>query len=525
MSSTEPTRMVVVDDTNPSIVYSGTWGHDQGVTGIASASDEKILGPPFNGTATFAEGDLSLSFAFTGTGINLNGGINFVPTGTFAQCFIDGVATDNSTDLMIGSGVVGTNDNPLCADPILSDGTHVLTFNISGLGTYTPAPGANGAKNRVWIDEVVYTPSTSVSIDTVPSVMIFAADSQIQYSAGWGTAANDDAQATSQNGAFVTFEFQGTSIDYYGTLLNNALLNASSATYSIDDQTPIPFSIVDFHLGDTPNGVPLFRSGTLPAGKHTLKVVNQGNTTVTPLALRYLIVVPSADSTVNTVTTTSSTATTTTTTASSPPTTNTSTGTTTPPATTSDSTQTQLLPNLPLGDTKKHLSAGVIGGIVAAVVILLASLFILFLFLRRRRQRKTYALPHSPALDTELKYPDISAVPRPEIPTPLPLPGPLPRGEVEQYSTEKPSSTSPPIQPFNSGSSRKRRLNSDTSPRQHTIELSQPSSQPLPSTKTSERSPRHLSDLIINHDDSGLRLPQPEEEIRRVVESPPRYMP
>jgi outer membrane protein assembly factor BamA len=64
---TPPTRQVLVDDTNPSIIFTGTWGHDQGVSGIASANEEKILGPAFNNTATFSETDLSLSFTFTGT--------------------------------------------------------------------------------------------------------------------------------------------------------------------------------------------------------------------------------------------------------------------------------------------------------------------------------------------------------------------------------------------------------------------------------------------------------------------------
>lgn len=132
-----------------------------------------------------------------------------MPTGTFGRCFIDGVATDNSTDLMIGSGIVGTNDNPLCIDSELSDSTHVLTFNLSGIGTYTPAPGANGATNGVWVDEIIYTPSTSVAMDTVPAVVVLPGDSQINYSAGWEADSNDGAQITQQQNASVTFTFQG----------------------------------------------------------------------------------------------------------------------------------------------------------------------------------------------------------------------------------------------------------------------------------------------------------------------------
>ncbi|KAF8971461.1 hypothetical protein BDZ97DRAFT_1242483 [Flammula alnicola] len=93
--------------------------------------------------------------------------INFVPTGTLGQCFIDGVATDNITDLMIRVGIVGTNGNPLCIHSGLSSGPHLLTINLTGIGTYTPAPGASGAPNRFWVDEVNYAPTSSVAMDEV----------------------------------------------------------------------------------------------------------------------------------------------------------------------------------------------------------------------------------------------------------------------------------------------------------------------------------------------------------------------
>lgn len=110
---------------------------------------------------------------------------------------------------MLDSGIVGTNDNPLCIDSLLSDSTHVLTFNLSGIGTYTPAPGANGAANRVWLDEIVYTPSSSVAIDTVPAIIIFSGDPKLNYSTGWQADSSGGAQITSQQNASVTFTFQG----------------------------------------------------------------------------------------------------------------------------------------------------------------------------------------------------------------------------------------------------------------------------------------------------------------------------
>ncbi|KAF8202946.1 hypothetical protein BJ912DRAFT_942407 [Pholiota molesta] len=559
---TPPTRQVLVDDTNPSIIFTGTWGHDQGVSGIASANEEKILGPAFNNTATFSETDLSLSFTFTGTEINLNGGVNFVPTGTFGRCFIDGVVTDNSTELMIDSGVVGTNDNPLCIDSGLSDSTHVLTFNLSGIGTYTPAPGANGTANRVWIDEIVYTPSSSVGIDTVPAIIIFFGDSQLDYSAGWQADSTNGAQVTSQQNASVTFTFQGTSVDYYGTLFNNPQTVNSSATYSIDGQTPISFSIVAFQTGSTPHGVPLFRSGTLPAGQHTLTVVNQGSGTVVPLALESLIVVPSVNS-ANTVTIGTKT------TATATPTTNTTTNfasTQTAPTSATPPPGTNTASSL--NNSKGHPSAAKIGAIVGAIVVVVLIILCLLLFLRRRRQKQDTRIRRTSILREDLEYPDISGIPPPEVPTPFPLLKPQLRNknEMAQSSQDPLITTSAPNQQYtpagekirrpiqgatvpsqpisslanqqynSAGEKIRRPGNAPPPPIRRTTVSSQPISsaansppvQPSSSGKASARRTRALSDLIINHDDSGMRIPQPEEEemrVRRVVEFPPTYAP
>jgi hypothetical protein len=62
------TRRVVVDDTDPSILFVGNWSRelDQGLSGIASPNNELLHGPAYNDTSTSADIDLSLSFTFTG---------------------------------------------------------------------------------------------------------------------------------------------------------------------------------------------------------------------------------------------------------------------------------------------------------------------------------------------------------------------------------------------------------------------------------------------------------------------------
>ncbi|KAF8202980.1 hypothetical protein BJ912DRAFT_335967 [Pholiota molesta] len=348
------TRRVVVDDTDPSILFVGNWSRefDQGPSGIASPNDELIHGPAYNDTSTSADIGLSLSFTFTGTDINLYGGINFIPTGTFGTCSIDNNISSNSTSLMIASGIVGTNNNLLCAFSGLSDDTHLLNFDLGGIGSYPLAPGANGIPNRVWVDRIVYTPSESVVLDTVPAVMIFPGDPLLEYSAGWETDIYDGALITSVENGSVTFTFQGTSVAYYGMLLNNfSPTIPSSATYSIDGQPPVGFSIVDIQTGTMPNNTPFFVSGKLMPGQHIVTVVNQGNASDIPLGLKYLIVQPSAgfDDTNGTATATTA-------------------------------------PSANSGSPTKHSSTARIIGVPVGVVVGLLVLGFLLLFLRRRRQ-------------------------------------------------------------------------------------------------------------------------------------------
>ncbi len=39
--SSQSSRIAVVDDTDPSMVFVGTWSHDQGISGIATPYEEK----------------------------------------------------------------------------------------------------------------------------------------------------------------------------------------------------------------------------------------------------------------------------------------------------------------------------------------------------------------------------------------------------------------------------------------------------------------------------------------------------
>ena len=50
--SSQSSRIAVVDDTDPSMAFVGTWSHDQGISSIATPYEEKITGLAYNSTAT-----------------------------------------------------------------------------------------------------------------------------------------------------------------------------------------------------------------------------------------------------------------------------------------------------------------------------------------------------------------------------------------------------------------------------------------------------------------------------------------
>ena len=61
MSTTSATRFIIVDDTNPSIQYTGPWYLSQG-----NLENVGNLGPPYQSTLHGVNSNASLSYAFNG---------------------------------------------------------------------------------------------------------------------------------------------------------------------------------------------------------------------------------------------------------------------------------------------------------------------------------------------------------------------------------------------------------------------------------------------------------------------------
>ncbi|KJA16035.1 hypothetical protein HYPSUDRAFT_207357 [Hypholoma sublateritium FD-334 SS-4] len=287
-------RIAVVDDTDPSMVFTGAWNHDQGISGIATPHEEEAMGPAYNNTATSTIYNTSrFQFDFSGTYIKIMGGINFEPTNTtFASCLIDGAVVSNVSSV----NVVGTNGNTLCASSSLSDSHHTLSIDLGlgSIGMYMPAAGANGAPNCLWIDSVLYVPTATVAMDEVPALIVYPDDTSLEYlpRGSWDTIPTTFKSPilTNQPNANITFMFNGTSVNYYGHLTGKSGANNTTAAFTIDGQSPsqqVP--LVSWNLSSTPANTPIFQSGPLPEGQHTLTVVYQGNSSTAALSLESII--------------------------------------------------------------------------------------------------------------------------------------------------------------------------------------------------------------------------------------------
>ena len=154
----------------------------------------------------------------------------------------------------------------------------------------------------------------------------------------------------------------GVSLSWLGFVPPNFSLNSTSAIYSIDGQTPIPFFVPALSAA---NALPLynqvfFKTETLSPGQHELIVTYQGNSGTAPLALDSFVVQNASASRVQNASTTS--------TLTSVSSATSATSSSVPSSSPSHSTSTTL------GSRKLPLVAiitGVVGGAIVLVLLLL----------------------------------------------------------------------------------------------------------------------------------------------------------
>ncbi|KAF8801637.1 hypothetical protein BYT27DRAFT_7341793 [Phlegmacium glaucopus] len=351
------TRWIIVDDVDPRIQYNGPWFSDQG-----SQDSRGDFGTPFRSTLHGTQADASLSFTFHGTQVEVIGTLDIrnnsgVLDPTW-QCFIDNIRINvdaTFTDITFNNP---QNQQVFCSNLSLSDGPHIITVN------------ATVQNQTFWFDNIQYAPSASVPLDQ-EIILVEYRDPQLQYGPGWSyllTPEPEDAighgQSESVGGlATLNFSFIGVSLSWYGFLLIGNYIHPV-ATYSIDGQTPINFEVQYGEITKARFQQKFFEIAQLPAGPHTLNVLDYGGNNTTPLSIHYLII---QNGTLPSTTILPST------TASASP-------YVTPSATGSSvsGTSTQRKSSTPVG----AIIGGVVGGLALTVFIIFG-----FLLLRRRQKR------------------------------------------------------------------------------------------------------------------------------------------
>jgi hypothetical protein len=202
------TRLIVVDDSDPLIQYSGSgWFRDGGsMDGVGN------FGPTFQHTLHGTNSSDSLSFSFHGVFHSLFRvdfillfligssvevwGTNF-PVNTASgidptwECFVDNVSIGATAYFQYPE-----NNWLLCQKPQLNDGSHVLTVKVTSGG------------HTFWFDYIRYTPSASVST-TTSILLVDNHDPAIVYGPGWG-ALGSTATFTTNLGSEMSFDFTGT---------------------------------------------------------------------------------------------------------------------------------------------------------------------------------------------------------------------------------------------------------------------------------------------------------------------------
>ncbi|KDR77712.1 hypothetical protein GALMADRAFT_1326580 [Galerina marginata CBS 339.88] len=275
-----PARLIIVDDTDPNIRYTGPWTQ----TNDATLHDADTLGLTLDNTLHALNANGSFSFNFTG---NL--------ASTSATYSIDGAApirTDPSWVCLVDGNPIPShvpetpfpnveNNWVLCQSGFLPDGPHHIEVQVTVLsaGGFT-----------FWFDYFEYVPSRSVPLDDA-TIYVNYTDPAIQYGPGWSISSN--STATTMAEANLAFDFVGVQLTWFGTILANLTLEPTSATfstYSINGTAPIRFSVPSSLGSLSPNNLTVFKTQQLPPGKHHLEVVHGGNAQTPPLTLQYFVI-------------------------------------------------------------------------------------------------------------------------------------------------------------------------------------------------------------------------------------------
>ncbi|KAJ3833878.1 hypothetical protein F5878DRAFT_713000 [Lentinula raphanica] len=474
-------KLVVVDDTNPSIQYSPASAFLKDTSG--KLDGRGFGGPVFNRTLTGLNGTSnngSLTFQFNGTFVR----VMVAAEGSYGwYCNVDG-------NHLITSFTVDTNQvtNYIACD---SEGTlsgttgeHTLAVNFF---FYPDSP----SNSSLWLDSIQYQPLPSDPLDTV-TLRIHNSDPSISYSnssGGWSFQGLN-SNATDLTGTSMSLAFNGTSATLYSVNFGSPTqYNATTAFYTLDGKSTyfdLPGSTTTANSGGNTTNIsnwPLFTISDLSATQHNLNVATSYNSTPQPqyLGIEYFIIQTNPANSSSTEGSANSTGI---------------------GSSLGDSS----------GSTGHSTPVGaIVGGVVGGVTIGLITILLALYLWRRRRRNLQYLL-------------DLSAG--------------APADPYQPNSAEYLINPEPPMQsasttdrPVSSGFFANSLYHSGSDPAASTVAGSSRASQPafdpdrLVSMKNAQslqvRDEQLLRSELRLHTDSGVRLPAPNE--REVIDVPPTY--
>ncbi|KAJ3512869.1 hypothetical protein NLJ89_g3269 [Agrocybe chaxingu] len=504
----QPTRLIIVDDTDPGIVYHDDgWFRDQG-----SHDGDGLWGPAFQSTLHGTIFNSSFSFSFSGTYVQVLG-FNQIRSDSgivdpTVECTIDDIPVVSSAP----SALVA-NNWPFCGKEGLSDGIHNLTVRVTVTNRQT-----------FWFDAIRYHPSADVPLDD-KTILVDSKDPAFQWGDFWRPL-DGFANMSIEESAFVRFEFYGVSLSWYGVRVASALSrDASTGFYDLDNGTLVAFSLKPIPAGSQRSyNQKIFETSVYPQGKHELFAVYAGIRDQSPLTLDYVVIKNGSTSTNSTVTT-----------VTAP-----STADPTAPST-ADPTAPPSSDILVSESSGKSVDAGVIVGSVVGTLSFVAVFLLSIWFLRRRSQRrlqqqKEAALANQanivdpwfqPGPNPDIEWiPEMQILLRPESPsnTSDKSPSFKYRPLINAFGISEDGAYDPRIslvdgsQYANQFGRTSEQGGSSTSSARRDQEFAKHSKSPL-----RYDSPSPTPSRLVLHTDSGVRLSaQPDQN---VVEIPPVYTP
>ncbi|KAJ6482891.1 hypothetical protein C8R47DRAFT_576219 [Mycena vitilis] len=261
-------NLAIVDDKSSQIEYTGLWT----AGGTSNHYDHTA-------SASRAAG-ATMTFPFSGTSVSLVGSFdaNTTCTGSFS---LDANVTTFS------SSTVPTplNHQSIWTSTDLSDAPHTLTYTV------TSCSSTNNATGNVWLDYILYTPSSNASTNEL-LYFVDDSDSRIDYFGNWiaETGNDEDFELTShggKEGSSFQLDFDGIFVSVHGRIGNDSINTATQVSFSVDGSPPVLFSTP--YQSTISFNQPLFNA-TLGPGKHSLVATSQSGT----VWVDYLILQPNA---------------------------------------------------------------------------------------------------------------------------------------------------------------------------------------------------------------------------------------